>query len=130
MSSRARDAIACGALAAFSGAVMGALILTVAGFSGFPASFAGGLGDVAALSWYGFVLALPVVLLYGMPLYSLLNRLGFVNPFVAVLSGAFPGVIWVIWTKGTWTDPVLCDGLLIGVIYFSLRRWHNKAGAP
>jgi hypothetical protein len=109
-------------VAAPIGAVLGAIALTVFGLGGHDLTAAQAIGTVAALSVYGTLVAIPIVIVYGVPLYAALNRFGLANMFAALIFGAAPGVAWVIWTRGSWLDPILIDGTLIAVAYLLFRR--------
>lgn len=105
------------------GSVTGAVLLAISGFTGPIESVGHIVGGTAAVAIYGFIIALPFVFAYGMPTYALLNRYGVANLGTALLFGLMPGVGWVLWTHGSWIDPVLWNGTLIAIFYFVLRQW-------
>ena len=88
------------------------------------------LGGFLALSIYGTLLAIPVVFLYGVPMYALLKRFGIANAVTALLCGALPGAGWVVWTHSTWVDPMLIDGILIAGVYLTIMRRSPKEAKP
>lgn len=104
-----------------SGSLCGAFLLTLSGFSGDDLSVGHVLGAAAAVALYSIIFAAPVVFLYGMPVYALLNRIYAANYLTAALIGALPGTAWVLWTHGSWIDPVLWDGILIAIIFCRLQ---------
>ena len=112
--------------ACFVGSLVSAFLLTLSGFSGAIESASDVAGGTLAVGLYGFVLALPVVLLYGFPVYAILRKLQALNLATVVLFGALPGMLWVVWTKGSWIDPVLWHGTLIAALYYSMRQWNAK----
>jgi hypothetical protein len=105
------------------GSTVGAFFLAIAAFSGSVESVGQVLGGTAAVAFYGFVIALPFVYLYGMPIYAALKTFGAANIGTGILVGALPGIAWVLWTHGSWIDPVLWNGTLIAAFYVCLRRW-------
>jgi hypothetical protein len=116
-----------GIAAALCGAGSGSLLLTVFGFSGPVESVSHIVGGAASVAFYGFLFGLPVVVLYGMPIYAVLRRFGAANQIAAVLFGGLPGVLWVQWTHGSWLDPVLWIGVLTAVYYVLLRQQHGPS---
>ena len=111
-----------GVCAAFAGSFLGGLFLTLAGFSGKPSSIGEILLGTIFVGGYGALIALPVVIVYGMPLFAGLSRLHFANFATAAFFGALPGVLWILWTHESWVDPILWNGTLIALIYVYLRR--------
>ncbi|WP_143707489.1 hypothetical protein [Uliginosibacterium sp. TH139] len=111
-----------GIAAALVGSLLSAFLLTLFGFTGELKTVGQVVGGTLAVGGYGFILAIPVVLLYGMPLYALLRKINFANPVTALLVGAAPGVAEVLWTHGSWLDAILWHGVLIALFYLALRR--------
>lgn len=105
-----------------TGAVLCAVVLTICGFGGHDLTAAQAIGSIAALSIYGTLLAIPLVFLYGVPAYAVLNRFGSANAATALICGALPGIGWVMWTHSTWVDPMLIDGVLIACVYLIFKR--------
>lgn len=108
--------------ATVAGSFLGALLLALAGISGESPTLGQVVGTTAAVGIYGALIALSVVAVYGMPLFAFLRRAGLANPVTAVLFGALPGIAWVLWTHGSWLDPILWNGTLIALFYFLFRR--------
>jgi len=106
---------------------MGAFFLALAGITGASAGLEQILGTVAAVGIFGVLIGLPVVLLYGMPVFSLMRRLGYANRATAIVFGALPGLLWVVWTRSGWLHPALWNGVLIALFYLSLRRKQVEA---
>lgn len=113
--------VVSGTAASILGTVCGTLLLALAGFSGDVRTVTTVLGATAAISLYGVVVAMPFVFLYGAPIYALLKRFGAANFVTAAVVGALPGAAWVLWTRGSWVDPALWNGTLIGIIFCRLR---------
>jgi hypothetical protein len=113
-------------LAAFfatvAGSFLGAFMLAAAGITGKSAGWAQVSGATVAIGIYSVLVGFPSVLAYGMPVFALLRRLGFANTTTAIVFGALPGLIWVLWTRGSWLDPILWNGTLIAFFYVLLRR--------
>ncbi len=114
--------ILLGIAAAFLGSLLSAVLLTLCGFTGEIETLGQVVGGTLAVGGYGFVLALPVVLIYGMPLYALLRKINCANPITALVVGALPGVAEILWTHGSWLDAILWHGVLIAFFYLALRR--------
>ncbi len=74
--------------------------------------------------------AVPFVFLYGMPIHALLKRFGAAHWATAAVVGALPGAAWVLWTRGSWIDPALWNGTLIGIIYYRSRAHAEAAVRP
>ena len=108
------------------GSVTGAFFLTISGFTGQIEGIGDIVGGTVGVAFYGFIIALPFILAYGMPTYALLNRYGVANLGMAILFGSMPGLAWVLCTHSSWIDPVLWNGTLIAIFYFILRRWSNS----
>lgn len=126
MKQPALQSFVSGLVAVVLGSLVGAFLLTLFGYTG-PIETAWQLvGGTAAVGLYGSIIAVPVVLLYGMPVYSLLHRVGAANYASAALIGALPGVSWVLWTRGSVLDPVLWNGILIAFFYVALRQRHAR----
>ena len=107
------------------GSVTGAFLLAISGFTG-PIETVGHIvGGTAAVAIYGFIIALPFVFGYGIPIYALLKRFGLANFGTALIFGSLPGVAWVLWAHSSWIDPVLWNGTLIAIFYFVLRQWRS-----
>lgn len=107
------------------GSLIGAVLLTIAGFGGSVESGGHFIGSVAAIAFYGFIVALPFVYLYGMPLYAVLRKFDAANLGTGIVVGILPGLMWILWTHGNWIDAVLWIGTLIAIAYVYLRRWHG-----
>jgi hypothetical protein len=118
--------ILAGLGACLIGSLGGALLLTLSGFTSTVESASDVAGGTLAVGLYGFVLALPVVFLYGMPTYAILSRFSAVNLATVVLFGALPGIAWVTWSRSSWLDPILWHGTLIAVFYYLMRQWNAK----
>lgn len=114
-------------IATLAGSFLGALMLALAGIAGASTGFDQFLGTVAAVGIFGSLIGFPVVLVYGMPIFSLMSRLGYANRATAIVFGALPGLLWVIWTRSGWLNPALWNGVLIALFYLSLRRGHIAA---
>lgn len=104
------------------GSILGAVCLATAGFAGQPTTGGVFVEAALALSFYGFVFALPVVFLYGLPLFSIFRMLKIANFGTGIFFGALPGIIWVLRVDGEWVNPVLWNGVLIAIFYVALRR--------
>lgn len=84
-------------------------------------------GQLAAMSLYGLLFAMPIVCLYGIPLYALLDWLRLTSWVTAFLFGSLPGVCWVLWMRGSWVDPILINGISIAMVFHMImRRLANK----
>lgn len=118
--------ILTGVGACLIGSLVSAFLLTLSGFAGTVESASEVAGGTLAVGLYGFVLALPVVFLYGMPIYAILSRFSAVNLATVVFFGALPGTVWVTWSHSSWLDPILWHGTLIAVFYFLMRQWNAK----
>jgi hypothetical protein len=97
-------------------------MLALVGIAGASTGFDQVLGTVAAVGIFGVLIGFPVVLVYGIPIFSLMSRLGYANRATAIVFGALPGLLWVIWTHSGWLNPALWNGVLIALFYLSLRR--------
>ncbi|MBM5573686.1 hypothetical protein [Deefgea sp. CFH1-16] len=71
-----------------------------------------------AIALYGYILALPFIFLYGMPIYAGLKHFGCANYYSAIIFGATPGIAWISWTHGSWLDPILWNGILIAFFLY------------
>ncbi len=109
-------------VAALVGSFVSAFLLTLCGFSGEIDAISQVIGGTFAVGVSGFVLALPVVFIYGMPLYAFLRKMNCATPVTAVLVGAAPGITDVLWTHSSWLNPILWHGTLIALLYLALRR--------
>lgn len=85
------------------------------------------VGEAAAISLYGFLVAIPVVIIYGMPLYSFAARLGWATWWAALFFGALPGLLWIYWTHGPFADPILYNGTSIAVLFHLLMARNSLA---
>lgn len=79
-------------------------------------------GSVAAMSLYGLLIAIPVVCVYGIPLYALLNKFKLASWPAAFLFGSLPGALWVFRTNESWVDPVLVNGICIAMAFHAFMR--------
>ncbi len=118
--------ILAGLGACLIGSLVSAFLLTLSGFTGTVESASDIAGGTLAVGLYGFVIALPIVFLYGMPIYAILSRFSAVNVPTVLLFGALPGIAWVIWSQSSWLDPILWHGTLIAVFYYLMRQWNAK----
>ena len=109
-------------LATFLGSFLSAFLLTLFGFTGEIEAIGQLFGGTIAVGGYGFLFAIPVVFLYGMPLYAILRKVKSANPVSAAFFGAAPGIADVLWTHDTWLNAILWHGTLISVIYWALRQ--------
>lgn len=108
------------------GSVTGAFLLVLSGFTGSIETVGNIVGGIAAVAIYGFIIALPFVFGYGIPIYSLLKHFGIANIGTALVFGALPGVVWVLWTHSSWIDPVLWNGTLIAIFYCMVRQRRSR----
>ena len=74
-------------------------------------------GETAAISFYGFIIALPIVAIYGVPLYSLIAKFGWASWWSVLSFGALPGLLWVMWTHSPIADPILFNGICISGLF-------------
>ena len=75
----------------------------------------------------GFVLGVPVVLAYALPLHLLLRRLNAVNLATALLVGALPGLIAFLYSPDRFAVMVFCSGLAVAAIFQFLTHRSEKA---
>lgn len=108
------------------GSVTGAFLLVLSGFTGSIGTVGNIVGGTATVAIYGFILALPFIFGYGMPIYYLLKHFDIANISTALVFGALPGVAWVLWTHSSWIDPVLWNGTLIAIFYCMLVQWRSR----
>ena len=109
-------------LATLAGSFLGALMLALVRIVGASTGFHEVLMVVAVSGIWGVLVGFPVVLVYGMPVFALMRRLGCANKATAIVFGALPGLILVIWGQGGWLNPILWNGVLIALFYVSLGR--------
>jgi len=75
----------------------------------------------------GFLLGVPVVLAYGLPLYLLLRRLKAANLATALLVGALPGLIAFLFDPDGFPVMIFCSGVAVAAIFWSLTLKAERA---
>lgn len=108
--------------ATVAGSLLGGLLLGIVEFSGGLSGVGDVVGTAMFVGIYGSIIALPVVVAYGMPIFAILHWMGYANRVTAMLFGSLPGIIWVLWSHGSWFDPVLWNGVFISLLYQSFRQ--------
>jgi hypothetical protein len=105
-------------VATLGGLLLGACLSQVAAvFSGEGVHLQYLLPDTLWLIGLGFLVALPLVLAYGIPVYLLLRRLSGANLVTASLVGAAPGLVAMAFVRDRFTLMLFSSGIAIAVIF-------------
>jgi hypothetical protein len=81
---------------------------------------------------YGLPIAIPVVIVYRIPVYLLLRYLRLVNMYTVISLGALPGISAYIWAPDSLSPFVLSAGIVTAVIShrIAVRAAPNKPMEP